>query len=100
VALRRRELGVRTALGAAPRRLAGEVARESLRLAAAAALLALPFAWAAGRLLGGELWRVPPSDPVSFVFAVLAVGAVAAVSSLVPARRAARVDPISVLRAE
>ncbi len=100
VAMRRRELGVRTALGAAPRRLAREVASDAFRLALTAILVALPLAWAAGRLLASELWRIPPSDPLSFAIAVVVIAAVAAVAALVPARRAASTDPATVLRAE
>ncbi len=63
-------------------------------------VVALPLAWVAGRLLGSELWRVPPGDPVSFAFAVAVIAAVATVAALVPARRAASTDPAAVLRAE
>jgi putative ABC transport system permease protein len=100
VALRRRELGVRSALGAAPGRLRRDVVLGAAALATAAVAIALPLCFVAGRLLRSQLWRVPEADPVSLVIAVGVVAAMAAAASLPPARRAARVDPATVLRDE
>lgn len=100
VAARRRELGVRSALGASPRKLRLEVAHGTARLVAVAVAVALPLCVAAGRLLGSQLWRVPPTDAASLGAAVAVVMATAAVASLLPAVRAARTDPSTVLRDE
>ncbi|HEX9798564.1 MAG TPA: ADOP family duplicated permease [Thermoanaerobaculia bacterium] len=100
LALRRREFGVRAALGAEPLRLAGEVALDALRLVGLAVLLALPATWGLGRLLAAQLWKVPAGDPETLGLAVAVVAATAALATASPARRAARVDPAAVLRDE
>jgi predicted permease len=99
-AQRRRELGVRVALGAR----AGDVRRLVLGRGLAPAALGLGAglagALAAGRLLAAHLYGVRPGDPATFAGVALALGAVAFAAAWAPARRAARVDPASVLRAE
>jgi predicted permease len=100
VTLRRRELGVRSALGAAPRDLVAEIAGRTARLLVFGIVLATPLCLAAGRLLGSQLWRVPAADPVSLGAAVAALALGAAAAAVVPARRAAAVDPAVVLRDE
>ncbi len=98
VAERRREMGVRLAVGATARDLAALVLRRGAAQAALGALIALPLALAGGRLLRGWLWQVSPADPWSLGGAVAALALVAAVASWLPARRAARTDPATVLR--
>jgi predicted permease len=100
VAQRRRELGIRAALGAAPGKLAREIARDGLRLALLGAGLGLLLALAGGRLLRGVVYGVDPLDPVPLVATTLVLAAVALLACLGPARRAARLDPARVLREE
>jgi ABC-type antimicrobial peptide transport system permease subunit len=73
------------------------VARQGV-IAAAATALGLGLAYGAARLLSGFLFGVGAHDPVSFVVVGVVVLAVSAIACIVPARRAARVDPLSALR--
>jgi predicted permease len=99
VAQRRREIGVRAALGATARDIIVLVARQSLAIVAAGlAVGLLASAWAA-RLLETLLYGVTPHDTVSFAVVPAVLFLVALLATLVPARRAARVDPARVLRA-
>lgn len=100
VADRRRELGLRMALGAEARRVGSLVLGQGLRLAAAGAALGVPAAWAASRALESLLFEVVPGDPWTYAAVPLVVLAATAAASLLPAWRAARLDPASVLRAE
>jgi hypothetical protein len=100
VAQRTREIGVRMALGASPRQALALVARESASVVGAGLLLGCAGALAAARAFAGLLFGVGPSDPLSLAAAVLVLGAVAVLATLLPARRAAHVDPAIALRAE
>ena len=100
VATRTREIGVRLALGAPPRLVARGVLRESLQNAAAGVTIGCALALLAGRLIQGLLVGVSPSDPSTLVIVGATLMAVSSVAALVPALRAARVDPIAALRAE
>lgn len=93
-----REIGVRMTLGAEPGEIRRDVIREGLWLALPGGLLGLVLAAAAGRLLGSVLYGVSPVDPVTFVLTPLLLVASALVSVYLPARRATRVDPATVLR--
>jgi hypothetical protein len=99
VALRSHELSIRVALGAAAHDVVRLVLGQGLSLALTGAVLGAVGAVAVTRLLKTVLYEVSPTDPVAFgaVLALLAV--VAVVASYLPARRAARVDPMDVLRA-
>ncbi|HTL42860.1 MAG TPA: ADOP family duplicated permease [Vicinamibacterales bacterium] len=98
VALRRREIGVRSALGATGRDIVILVATQSLVIVAAGiAVGLLASAWAT-RLLGTLLYGVTTHDAVSFALVAAVLFAAAAVATIVPARRAAYVDPAKVLR--
>ena len=97
VGQRTREIGLRMALGAGRRAVLGLVLRQGLTLVAAGVVLGLAGAFAISRFVGALLFA-STSDPVSFAGASLALMAVALVASLVPARRASRVDPIIALR--
>ena len=100
VRMRMRELGVRLALGADATHLRREVLGQGLRLAAIGTLASLPLAWAISRVLAPQLYRVSPLDPVT-AGAVLGIVAVAsAAAAWWPAREAARIDPMGVLRVE
>jgi predicted permease len=100
VAQRTREIGVRMALGARPVQALALVARESATVVGAGLLLGVAGALAAARFFAGLLFGVGPADPLALLVAVLVLGAVALAATLVPARRAALVDPAVALRAE
>ena len=93
------EFGVRLALGATPRDLVLLVARWSGRLAAAGLAVGIPLALAASWTLRGLLFGVGSADVMTLAAASLLVALVAGASALIPARRAARTSPNSVLRA-
>lgn len=97
---RRREIGVRLALGATPSSVTGLVAGHGLRLGLLGLLLGVVGALLLGRVLASAFATVPRADVPSLLLAVLALGAVTAVASLLPARRASRADPVKVLREE
>jgi putative ABC transport system permease protein len=100
VAQRTREMGVRLALGASPADLRRLVLRHGMALVAAALVLGFGLSAAASRLLEGLLFGVDSTDPPTLV-AVAALLALAALgASLLPARRAMRVDPLEALRSE
>jgi predicted permease len=95
---RRQEIGVRIALGASARQVQGRIIRETLQLAVAGIVLGSIAAWVAGRALGGFLFGVTPSDPLTYAGMIMVLALVAVVSGYFPARRAARIDPIVALR--
>jgi predicted permease len=97
---RRREIGVRMALGATNRSILGLIMREGLVLTGAGIVLGLAIAVAAGMGLRSLLIGVGPADPVSFLGASLLLLGVATLAGYVPARRALRVDPSAALRSE
>jgi putative ABC transport system permease protein len=98
VSQRRREFGIRIALGARATQVTGLVVREAMGLAAIAVGLGTIAALALTRLLSALLYEVSPRDPTTFsVVAGLVVG-VAAVAAWVPARRATRIDPATTIR--
>jgi predicted lysophospholipase L1 biosynthesis ABC-type transport system permease subunit len=100
VTRRTNEIGVRMALGAAPGQVARVVLSDSLWLVATGILLGLPAAYAVAQLLRGTLFDMNPTDPASALLAVATLSTVAAVAAWLPARRAARIDPIAALRNE
>jgi len=100
VSCRRREIGVRLAVGAAPRRIIRVVLAEGLRLAAAGVVIGVVGALAAGRLTRSLVVDVNPSDPRILALVAFAMLIVAALAAFLPARRASAVDPVIVLRQE
>jgi putative ABC transport system permease protein len=99
-AQRTREMGIRLAMGAQLRNVAGLVVRQALGLAMAGVVLGTVAAWAAARLIAPLLFEVSPHDALTLSAAGIAMVAVATVASYVPARRAGRVDPVMALRSE
>jgi predicted permease len=99
VARRIPEIAVRLAIGAERRSLIRMMMTDSLRLVLIGVGLGLPLAYAGTRLAGHAL-HLPADDSVVFLATVLVMAVVGAVASWLPARRAARVDPVSVLRAQ
>lgn len=100
VTVRRREIGIRMALGAAPARLVRDVLRAGSRMTLAGVVVGLGAAVAASRVLGSLLYEVSTRDPYVFAGTAAAVAAIAMSAAYIPARRAARVDPVLALRAE
>lgn len=100
VAQRMRELGIRMALGASQRQVLRIVLGDGVRLGVTGVLIGLVGSLMATRLLSSQLYGVKASDPWTFGAVALLLALVAAVAAYVPARRAARIDPITVLRDE
>jgi predicted permease len=100
VSQRRRELGVRAALGASPRDLVAIVVREGLTVAAVGLAAGLAGAALVTRFMQDALFGVQPLDAASFMAAPLLLLAVAAIACVLPASRAASTDPARALRAE
>jgi predicted permease len=100
VTRRTREIGVRMALGADRSAVMWLVIGQALRLSAIGGALGLAAAAAMARLISGLLFGISPFDPVTFGGTVVALTLVTAAASYLPARRAARVDPMIALRAE
>ena len=97
---RRQEFGVRIAIGAAPRSVTGLIVRQALLIIAAGLLAGLGGALLSARLIAALLYNVAPTDPASIALAAVFLSAVTILAGLIPARRAARVDPMVALREE
>ena len=95
---RRREYGVRLALGATPRQIAGLVSGQGARLVALGVVAGAAGAVGTGHLLRNQLFGVTPYDPVTFVTMAVVLGVAALLATLVPALAAARADPVGSLR--
>ena len=100
VSQRRQEIGVMMALGASRRNVLDLIVGQGLRLAGAGVVLGLAGAAAAGKAAQSLLVNVSPFDPVSFAAVSAFLMLVALAASIVPARRATKVDPIIALRAD
>ena len=100
VAQREREIGIRMALGAGNARILALVVGQGAALAGAGVLLGVGAAAAASRALESFLYGVAADDPLTFLLAPLALAAAALAACWLPARRAARVDPLRMLRSE
>jgi len=97
---RTKEIGVRMAIGADAARIARLVASESVRMVAFGLAVGLLGALGTARLLSGFLYGVQPADPVAIVAAAGVLSAAAVLATLLPVRRATRVDPVIALAAE
>jgi putative ABC transport system permease protein len=100
VSQRTREIGIRMALGAASGRVLRLVVGRALALTSVAIVLGAIGATALARLLGTLLFGVGPADPATFVAAAAALAAVSTLAAYLPARRAARIDPMRALAEE
>ncbi len=98
VAQRTREIGIRMALGAVSRDVAAMILRDVAVLVGVGLAIGLPAAWGLGRYVGNQLFEITPTDPVTMAAAVVALVIVGALAGLIPARRAARINPILALR--
>src|SRR5262249_51772061 len=100
VSQRRREIGVRIALGATARDVIGDVLRQGLRLTALGMAIGTALALVVTRLMSALLFGIGATDAVTFAGAAALLAVMAAAASLVPALRASRVDPLAALRDE
>lgn len=97
---RRREIGIRIALGARGAEVTRLVASEGLRPAATGLAAGLLAAWGSARLLAGLTFGIDAHDPATFAFVALALGAAASLACWLPARAATRIPPTEALRAD
>jgi predicted permease len=100
VALRTSELGIRLALGATPGGVALSVLRNACALAAGGVVIGSVTGLLLGRLVAGMLYGTAPTDVATYATVASVLVGVSAIASLVPARRASRVDPLVALRSE
>jgi predicted permease len=100
VSQRRREIGIRLALGAQTRELKNMFVRSGVRLAAVGLVIGLVAALALSRFMNSLLFGVNSMDPVTYIAVPIVLIAAAVLASYLPARRATRVDPAETLRAE
>ena len=94
------EIGLRMALGAARPEVLWMIVRESLYLVAAGLVVGLPLAWFISKLMASMLFKLSTHDPISFAAAGLGTLLVSIAAALIPARRAASVEPMQALRSE
>jgi ABC-type antimicrobial peptide transport system permease subunit len=100
VSLRTREIGIRVALGAQPRQVARFVVSHGLKLALLGVGAGTVAALGLTRFLQSLIFGVSETDPYTFVLVAAAMVAIALAASYLPARQAARIDPVDVLRLE
>ncbi|MBV9268939.1 MAG: ABC transporter permease [Acidobacteriaceae bacterium] len=100
VARRSREIGIRLAIGARPLETLAMIVKQAMLPACCGIAGGCILAWSLTRLLASMLFGVTPHDPVTFLSATVALSSAALVASLIPARRALRIDAIDSLRAE
>ncbi|HZQ51501.1 MAG TPA: FtsX-like permease family protein [Bryobacteraceae bacterium] len=97
-ARRTRDFGIRIALGASPQRILGQVLREGLLLATSGTVIGLVLSRAAGRALHSVLYGLSPTDGVTYASVLALLAVISLTACYVPARGAARTDPMHALR--
>jgi predicted permease len=100
VARRRRDIGVRMALGASRTRVLSQVMRQTVATSMAGVAAGLVLAWAGTLATAALLWGLSPRDPLALGLAALILFTIACAAGYLPARRAANLDPMAVLRSE
>ncbi len=100
VAQRTREIGIRMALGATSGKIVGQIVARGLKIVGAGIVAGTLLALALTRLLSGMLFHVAPFDPITFAAVAVLLTIVALLACYLPARNAARVDPMACLRAD
>jgi predicted permease len=100
VTQRTREIGIRMALGATGRATLWMVLQDALVMVGTGVALALPCVWALGRVVESQLYDVKPTDPATVAAATVLLAGASLGASLIPARRASRVNPTEALRCE
>ena len=100
VAQRRREIGIRMALGARPADIGGMIGKQAVAMVAIGVAIGLAGAFMVAPWMRALLYGVAPSDAMSMIFAALFVAVVAAVATAIPASNAVRIEPASALRQE
>lgn len=100
VTQRTREVGIRIAIGATPSQAVAPILGHGVRVIVLGTVLGLLAAGAATRLLASQLFELSPTDPPTYATVALGLAAVALLASWLPARRAARVDPVVALRSQ
>jgi len=98
VGTRVREIGIRMALGAKSADVLRLILLAGFRLSAVATVLGIGASWATGRVLASQLSDIRPSDPLTLVIAAAVLTCAALLAAYIPARRAAKVDPLVALR--
>ena len=100
VTRRTREIGIRMALGAGPRRILGMVMRELGWILGVGMIVGIPAALAITKFTESQLYGVKPRDAMVVVLASAALAVTAVLAGYLPARRAARINPLNALRHE
>jgi predicted permease len=99
VSQRTQEIGIRMALGASSGDLQRRILRQTLRVVATGLAVGIPASWVSARAIQGLLFGIESADPVTFAAVLVLMVVVATVAGYLPARRAARIDPLTALRA-
>ncbi|MFY9672926.1 MAG: FtsX-like permease family protein, partial [Terriglobales bacterium] len=97
---RTKELGLRMAIGAGRNSVMKLVLRQSLKLALLGTGIGLALTFAIVRLMTSMVYAIEPNDPITFAGVAVAVAAVSVLAAYIPARRAARIEPLEALREE
>lgn len=95
---REREIGIRLALGARPQRMATDIVAQGVRFAFAGIALGLPAAFLLSRVMSSMVYGVTTRDPLTFTALPIAILAITTLACYLPARRAARVDPVAAIK--
>jgi ABC-type antimicrobial peptide transport system permease subunit len=97
---REREIGIRLALGARPKTMAREVVLQGARHALAGIAIGVPAAFVLSRVMASLLFGVTTRDPLTFTALPVLIVAVTSLACYLPARRAAKIDPVTAIRAD